>query len=44
LKPLVTVDLGGVGYVFYVGLGALILNAAVAALATAVLARLSPRA
>ena len=34
LKPLATIDLGGASYVFYVGLGALILNVAVAAIAT----------
>src|ERR1700704_4200380 len=32
LKPLATIDLGGVSYVFYVGLGALILNVAIAAI------------
>ena len=37
------VDLGGVSYVFYVGLGALILNVVVAALATVIVARISPR-
>src|SRR6266478_1544307 len=42
LKPLATVDLGGVSYGFYVGLGALILNIAVAAITTAVIARVSP--
>jgi len=34
LKPLATIDLGGARYVFYVGLGALILNIAVAAVVT----------
>jgi len=43
LKPLATIDLGGTSYVFYVGLGALILNVAVAAVATAVFGLLSPR-
>src|SRR6202020_91542 len=43
LKPLATVDLGGVSYVFYVGLGALILNVVVAAIATVIVARISPR-
>jgi SSS family solute:Na+ symporter len=43
LKPLATIDLGGVSYVFYVGLGALILNIAVAAIVTLVFARISPR-
>jgi len=43
LKPLATVDLGGASYVFYVGLGALILNVVVAALATFVMGLTSPR-
>jgi SSS family solute:Na+ symporter len=43
LKPLATLDLGGTSYVFYVGLGALILNVAVAAVATVVVGLLSPR-
>jgi SSS family solute:Na+ symporter len=43
LKPLATVNLGGVSYVFYVGLGALILNVVVAAVATVVVGMLSPR-
>jgi SSS family solute:Na+ symporter len=34
LKPLATIDLGGASYVFYVGLGALILNIAVATVVT----------
>src|SRR5712672_512968 len=42
LKPLATIDLGGASYTFYVGLGALILNIAVAAVATAVLGLISP--
>ncbi len=44
LKPLATIDLGGGRYAFYVGLGALILNVAVAAVAitTFVLSRVSP--
>src|SRR3982074_790264 len=42
LKPLATIDLGGASYMFYVGLGALILNIAVAAIATVILARVSP--
>jgi SSS family solute:Na+ symporter len=42
LKPLATIDLGGSGYTFYVGLGALILNVAVAAIATVIVSRLSP--
>jgi SSS family solute:Na+ symporter len=40
LKPLATIELGGASYIFYVGLGALILNTAVAVVATAILARL----
>jgi SSS family solute:Na+ symporter len=42
LKPLATVDLGGASHTFYVGLGALILNIAVAAIATVVVSRVSP--
>jgi SSS family solute:Na+ symporter len=42
LKPLATIDLGGAAYVFYVGLGALILNIAVAAVATAIIGLVSP--
>lgn len=42
LKPLATLELGGASYVFYVGLGALILNIVVAAIATAIVARVSP--
>jgi solute:Na+ symporter, SSS family len=34
LKPLASINLDGVSYVFYVGLGALILNIVVAAIAT----------
>ena len=44
LKPLASIDLGGVSYVFYVGLGALILNIVVAAVATVVVGLISPRA
>jgi solute:Na+ symporter, SSS family len=43
LKPLATLDFGGTSYVFYVGLGALILNAAIAIIVTAVLDLVSPR-
>ncbi len=42
LKPLATIDLGGASYIFYVGLGALILNVAVAAVATVILSMVSP--
>src|SRR6201990_32626 len=42
LKPLATIDLGGNAYVFYVGLGALILNVVIAAIVTLVVARVSP--
>src|SRR6195952_5718763 len=42
LKPLATIDLGGVDYVFYVGLGALLLNIVVAAIVTVIVARVSP--
>ncbi len=42
LKPLATIDLGGASYVFYVGLGALIPNIAVAVIATTVVGLISP--
>src|SRR6201991_1114832 len=42
LKPLATINLGGASYVFYVGLGALILNIVVAAVATLIVSRVSP--
>jgi SSS family solute:Na+ symporter len=42
LKPLASIDIGGLGFSFYVGLGALILNVAIATVANVVLARLSP--
>jgi SSS family solute:Na+ symporter len=42
LKPLATIEVGGASYVFYVGLGALILNIIVATIATVVLARVMP--
>ena len=42
LKPLATISFGGDSYIFYVGLGALILNVAVAAVATVVVTWLSP--
>jgi SSS family solute:Na+ symporter len=35
-------DLGGTSYVFYVGLGALILHVVVAAIATAIVGLVSP--
>jgi SSS family solute:Na+ symporter len=44
LKPLTTITIGDTGYTFYVGLGALIINIAVAAAATAILGRRSPAA
>jgi SSS family solute:Na+ symporter len=43
LKPLATLDLGGASYVFYVGLGALILNVAVAIVGTFAVGLISPR-
>ena len=43
LKPLATIDLGGTSHSFYVGLGALILNIVVAAVATLIIAPLTPR-
>jgi SSS family solute:Na+ symporter len=42
LKPLASISLGGSSYTVYVGLGALVLNIAVAAVATLVLSRISP--
>jgi len=42
LKPLATIALGGASYVFYVGLGALILNIAVAAITTLVVSWVLP--
>jgi solute:Na+ symporter, SSS family len=42
LKPFTTITIGDTGYTFYVGLGALIINIAVAAAATAILGRRSP--
>src|SRR3954465_12231828 len=42
LKPLASISLGDGRYTFYVGLGALILNVAVAAIGTVVLSRVSP--
>ena len=42
LKPLASISLGGSSHTFYVGLGALVLNIAVAAVATLVLSRISP--
>ena len=44
LKPLASLSLGGSTYTFYVGLGALILNIAVAAIITAVMAWIAPAA
>ena len=41
-KPLASIDLGGVSYAFYVGLGALILNIIVATIATLVVSRVLP--
>jgi SSS family solute:Na+ symporter len=43
LKPLATLSLGDTSYVFYVGLGALILNVVVAVIATAIVSMVSPR-
>jgi SSS family solute:Na+ symporter len=42
LKPLATIALGEVSYSFYVGLGALFLNIAVAVVATAIMGLISP--
>ena len=42
LKPLATIDLGGIGYGFYVGRGALILNVAAAAIAALILEWMRP--
>jgi SSS family solute:Na+ symporter len=43
LKPLATINLGGADYSFYVGLGALVLNIAVAVVVTIVLAWILPK-
>src|ERR1700744_2855040 len=43
LKPLATLAVGGASYVFYVGLGALILNIVVAVVGTVVVGMLAPR-
>src|SRR6202012_2637837 len=43
LKPLATLAVGGASYVFYVGLGALVLNVVVAAVGTVVVGLISPR-
>jgi SSS family solute:Na+ symporter len=43
LKPLATLNIGGASFLFYVGLGALILNVAIAAIVTVIVARLAPR-
>src|ERR1700750_2275514 len=42
LKPLATIELGGSSHVFYVGLGALILNIVIAAVATLIVSRVLP--
>jgi SSS family solute:Na+ symporter len=42
LKPLASIDFAGAKYVFYVGLGALILNIVVAAIVTLVMSLVSP--
>jgi SSS family solute:Na+ symporter len=44
LKPLATITIGGTSYSFYVGLGALIINVAVAAIVSAILGRRAPAA
>jgi solute:Na+ symporter, SSS family len=43
LKPLATLSVGGTSYVFYVGLGALILNVVVAVSGTAAVGLIAPR-
>jgi SSS family solute:Na+ symporter len=43
LKPLATVNLGGASYVFYVGLGALVLNILVAVIATVIVGTVAPK-
>src|SRR6201997_3807636 len=43
LKPLASLALGGANYTFFVGLGALLLNIAVAAIATVILQMAMPR-
>jgi SSS family solute:Na+ symporter len=43
LKPLATLSIGDTSYVFYVGLGALILNVAFAVVGTLAVGLISPR-
>ncbi|HEY0908866.1 MAG TPA: sodium:solute symporter family protein, partial [Bradyrhizobium sp.] len=43
LKPLATLNLGGASYVFYVGLGALVLNIVVAVIVTAIVTMVAPK-
>jgi solute:Na+ symporter, SSS family len=43
LKPLATLSIGGTNYIFYVGLGALILNVAFAVVGTLAVGLISPR-
>jgi solute:Na+ symporter, SSS family len=43
LKPLASIAVGNVSYTFYVGLGALLLNVAIAAAATVVMGLISPK-
>jgi len=43
LKPLASIAVGNVSYTFYVGLGALLLNVAIAAVATVVMGLISPK-
>jgi SSS family solute:Na+ symporter len=43
LKPLASLSLGGTNYTFFVGLGALLLNIAVAAIATAIVQTVMPK-
>ena len=42
LKPLASIELGGASYMFYVGLGALILNVVVAVVVTVIVGLISP--
>jgi SSS family solute:Na+ symporter len=44
LKPLASIAYGGANHTFYVGLGALLLNVAVAAVVTLVMSWISPDA
>jgi SSS family solute:Na+ symporter len=43
LKPLASLSLGGTNYTFFVGLGALLLNIVIAAIATVIVQMVMPK-